>query len=51
MPHYNAGHANIFLKKKLGNLYNYDSGSVWKSFFKCAGMVTVKDNGEGVWRF
>jgi len=51
MPHYNALVANEYLKDKLGPLYNYDPLPVWKSFFRCAGLISVKDNGEGVWRF
>lgn len=51
LPHYNAVVANVYLKEKLGPLYNYDSRPIWKAFFDCAKLVDVKDNGEGIWRF
>lgn len=51
MPHYNADLANIYVKEVLGNLYNYDSRNIWVTLFDCAGLISVSDDGNGVWRF
>jgi len=51
MPHYNAREATIYVKKALGDAYNYDPRTLWETLYEVSRLGVVEKTEKGVYKY